>query len=154
MPTSEQDVRTALGAIEPDYPALARALGPDALPALDALVRGADAHLAAKAVYLASLLADPRAAAVVRAGAARAEPQVRVASAAASRNLAPAEAGAALAPLLDDPDAGIRKVALRAIPVVVPPALRARLEAIGVRDPEPALRELSRAALQRVRPGP
>ena len=62
-PTLEK-VREMLLAEEPHYDALAK-LGPGLLPSLDELVGGDDTMLAAKAAYLAGLVDDDRAPAIV-----------------------------------------------------------------------------------------
>ena len=150
MARTLDDVRAALGAIEPNYPALAAELGPEALPHLAALARDADPLLASKAVYLASLIKDRRAAGVVREGAKSAHAQVRVAAAAAAENLTAASASTVLLPLVADADAGVRKTALRRVPAGATAALRAKVAKLTDADPEPALRALSAEALGRI----
>ena len=110
MAVSMEDVRRVLDPEEPDYERAA-ALCKDALPHLQALDVGADPMLASKAVYAASLIEDNAAAGVVRAGARSDNPVLRVAAAAAARNLPVQIAREILAPLNDDGDPGIRKVA-------------------------------------------
>jgi hypothetical protein len=109
MAVTMKQVRAVLDPEEPDY-ASGAALGPEALPHLDALVNAGDQMLASKAAYLASLIADPRSADVVQKAARSANPAVRVAAAAAAPNL---KAGGeeVLRGLAGDPDGGVRKVA-------------------------------------------
>jgi HEAT repeat protein len=103
-----QDVRKVLDPDEPDYAAAAE-LGEEALPHLEQLVRGDDAMLASKATYAASLIRGG--ADTVETAADSEDPVVRVAAAAAARNLPPERAQLVLRRLSDDEDAGIRKVA-------------------------------------------
>ena len=108
MTVSMKDVRKVLDPDEPDYAAAAE-LGEEAVPHLDQLVRGDDAMLASKAAYAASLIQGG--AATVATAADSKDPVVRVAAAAAARNLAPEQARHVLSQLSEDEDAGIRKVA-------------------------------------------
>lgn len=110
MAVTMKDVRAALDPEEPNYPQATK-LGAAALPHLEALVDSADAMLAAKATYLASLIKDARAAAVVAKAARSDLPTVRVAAAAAAANLPAAAASEVLVDLVGDADAGVRRVA-------------------------------------------
>ena len=108
MSVSMEDVRKVLDPDEPDYAAAAE-LGEEALPHLEQLVRGDDAMLASKATYAASLIRGG--ADTVETAADSDDPVVRVAAAAAARNLPLERAEQVLRRLSDDEDAGIRKVA-------------------------------------------
>jgi len=108
MLVSMEDVRKVLDPEEPDYGAAAQ-LGEPALPHLEQIVRGDDAMLASKAAYAASLIEGG--ADTVETAADSEEPLVRVAAAAAARNLPPERAQQLLSRLSDDQDPGIRKVA-------------------------------------------
>lgn len=113
MSVSMEDVRKVLDPDEPDYAAAAQ-LGEDALPHLEELVRGNDPMLASKATYAASLISGG--ADAVATAADSEDPIVRVAAAAAARNLTPERAEPLLRRLSDDEDAGIRKVARASAP--------------------------------------
>ena len=63
MPVTMQQVRLILDSEEPDY-GLGAQLGAEALPHLETLVRSGNPMLASKAVYLASLIPEPRSAAL------------------------------------------------------------------------------------------
>ncbi|HET9650017.1 MAG TPA: hypothetical protein VFP34_17540 [Microlunatus sp.] len=108
MTVSMEDVRKVLDPDEPDY-AAASQLGEDALPHLEELVRGDDPMLASKATYAASLISGG--ADAVATAADSADPIVRVAAAAAARNLPSDRAEQVLRRLTEDDDPGIRKVA-------------------------------------------
>ncbi|HSF98851.1 MAG TPA: hypothetical protein VLA55_09180 [Ornithinibacter sp.] len=108
MTVSMEEVRKVLDPDEPDYAAAAE-LGEEALPHLDQLVRGDDVMLASKAAYAASLIQGG--AETVATAADSEDPVVRVAAAAAARNLPPEQARSVISQLSDDGDAGIRKVA-------------------------------------------
>jgi HEAT repeat protein len=115
MAVSMNDVRRVLDPEEPNYDAAAK-LGPDALPHLQALVTGPDSMLASKAAYAASLLEGASGESVVRAAAQSRDPVVRVAAAAAARNLPPESARAVLVSLATDDDPGVSKVARASAP--------------------------------------
>ena len=106
------------GRLDPGGARLRKAtkLGPDAIPHLQALVNGDDAMLASKAAYLASLIKSDASADVVRDAARSNVETVRVAAAAAARNLPSAKASAVLEELIADVDPGVRKVARDAVP--------------------------------------
>lgn len=148
MTITMDDVRAGLDPDEPDY-AAAAGLGPEALPFLDRLVRGADPMLAAKAAYLASLIPGEARSAVVAAAAASAEPTVRLAAAASLRNLDEAEAGRLADVLLDEADVGVRKQALRSVArfarstATPSAAMTERVRRVAETDPEEALRDLA-----------
>lgn len=149
---SLDQVRVVLDVDEPDYMKSAQ-LGGGALPHLARLSEGSNLSLAAKAVYLASLIRDPRSSALVGKAALSDHPTIRIAAAAATRNLARPDAIELLLVLLGDSDGGVRKVALTSVnPVIgssgLPPALQARIESLVKADPEPHIRELARRVLQ------
>lgn len=134
------DVRRRLDADEVDY-AEAAGLGPDALPHLAALAEGDDTMLASKAVYLASVIGGDGSADIVSGAAERGDPILRVAAAAALRNLAVDDFERVGETLLDDDDPGVRKVAVGSVAAADSPELNARLRRVAEEDPEDYVRE-------------
>jgi len=124
-------MKDVLEVLEPDEPNYNRAasLGPDALPHLRTLVEGEDPMLAAKAAYAASLLEGDQGKDVVVAAANSDTASVRVAAAAAANNLPTESAVEVLMELVDDNDAGVRKVALSSVPADAPQQLSEKVEA-------------------------
>jgi hypothetical protein len=112
MAVTMNDVRRVLDPEEPNYGAVP-ALGAGALPHLEALVTGPDPMLASKAAYAASLLDGSTGESVVQLAAESSDATVRVAAAAAVRNLPQDSANRMLDTLRSDDDPGIRKVARR-----------------------------------------
>jgi HEAT repeat protein len=110
MKVTMQQVTDILDVDEPNYPEAAR-LGPGALPHLDTLVKTADAMLASKATYLASLIQDEQSINVLKTAASSKFPEVRVAAAAGARNLNVTAAEEILLKLLVDADTGVREEA-------------------------------------------
>ncbi|MFC7613672.1 HEAT repeat domain-containing protein [Actinokineospora soli] len=135
-----QDVRRRLDADEVDY-AEAAALGPDALPHLAALAVSDDTVLASKAVYLASVIGGDRSADIVAEAAQRGDPVVRVAAAAALRNLPVGDFERVGDALLDDDDPGVRKVAIGSVASADAPALTAKVRRAAEEDPEDYVRD-------------
>ncbi|SDD91467.1 hypothetical protein [Actinokineospora iranica] len=86
MSVTLQDMRRRLAADTVDYADVA-ALGPAVLPHLAELAAGPETVLACKAVYLASLIGGPDSTAIVAGAAGHEDPIVRIAAAAALRNL-------------------------------------------------------------------
>jgi len=154
-PVTREQVRAVLNPDEPDYGSAAR-LGPGALPYLEEMTAGADASLAAKAVYAASLIRDRRSAAVVRSGSANRRAEVRVASAAAAGNLTREAGTDILTDLLGDSDSGVRETALKTIKPAItgsaPPASAlTRVRNMAATDPQAYIRDLARQILNQVR---
>ena len=148
----EEDVRRELDKDdELDYLALANDLGPDAIPALDLLVKEDEPRMAASAVYLAGLIAVRLSPKVAAKAAASDHAVVRVAAAAALAPLAARDVTAIAHKLLGDDDTGVRARAVRSSPWFDDEAIAERVRVIAREDPEPALREL---AASLVRPPP
>jgi HEAT repeat protein len=151
MAVTFEEVVALLDLDEPDY-AQAAQLGPDALPHLKTLVVQDEPRLASKAAYLAGLIASGDAADVVSQAAKSQHPDVRVAAAAAVRNL-PADTGRQVAEtLLSDQDVGVRKIALQSSATLQSPGLRARVEQMARSDPEPFLQNLARDTAEQMSP--
>jgi HEAT repeat protein len=128
MAVSMEDVRAALDPDEPDYQAAASMLGEGAVSHLSALVEGEDPMLASKAAYLAGLIGGDDATAVVVAAAHHDDATVRVAAASSTEHLTDEETEAVLVDLVGDSDAGVRKLAHRALPDEPSEELEAALE--------------------------
>jgi HEAT repeat protein len=149
MPITIQQVLARLDVDEPDYPALAT-LGPEAVPHLNVLARSDNPGIAAKAVYLASLIESDESADVLKAASASQHDIVRVAAAAALRNLTPAQAKPMIERLLDDKDVGVRKQALQAVVALEMSGLERKVKKIATRDPEKALQRIAKQGLERL----
>lgn len=145
MAVSMEDVRAALDPDEPDYPAAASMLGEGAVPYLRALVEGKDPMLASKAAYLAGLIGGGDATAVVVAAAHHDDAAVRVAAASSTQHLTDEETEAVLVDLVGDTDAGIRKLAHRALPDEPSEELEAALERAPAPDDGAAAAEPTEA---------
>lgn len=150
MPITMKDVRAWLDADEVNY-ANAKKLGSAAIPFLMELVQGGDLGLASKATYLASLIKSKKSAAVLEAAAARDEPVLRVAAASGIRNLSQTQAERMLDRLKDDPDAGIRKVALTSAVGLKSPRVATKLQQMAETDPEPFVRELAASTVKKMK---
>ena len=145
---SMDDVIRQLDREEPIYEQAAQ-LGPDAIPHLLALLRGNDSMLAAKAATLAGAINVPESDTVLELAAQHADPVVRVAAAASAKNLTRIPRSLATR-LLIDPDAGVRAWTLKAVEFHRPDGLRATVEELIERDPDPGLRERAREVLKRL----
>ena len=150
MAVTMKDVRAWLDADEVDY-SKAKRLGAAAIPFLMELVQGGDLGLASKATYLASLIKSEQTEAVLKTAAARNEPVLRVAAASALRNLPEVQAGRVLDLLINDPDAGIRKVTLKSADRFRSSQVMAKLQQMAETDPEPFVRELAASTVKKVK---
>lgn len=155
MPDLTDEVLRHLQSEEPDYGSAVASLSAEALPALESIAREADPLLAAKATHLASMIGSPEARRVVEAAAERPEPEVRLAAAAAVRNLSPSTAISELADvagtrvldrLLRDEDPGVRKFALKSAAAL---DLQDRVRNAAANDPAEFVRQTAKKALQR-----
>lgn len=147
MAVTLEQVRTTLEAEEPDYNKAANALGPEALPHLERLIVGDHPMLASKAAYLAGLIGTVKAVPAIERAARSGDVRVRIAAAAAVKNLEPEAASDVLLNLIDDSDAGVQKVALRSMPAAPSAALRARVEGLSAGPADTHIRSLSREVL-------
>jgi len=142
MPVTMEDVRAVLDPEEPDY-AEAQKLGPEAVPHLKELVQGPDLGLASKAAYLASLIESEGSLEVLTIAATSAEPVLRVAAASAIRNLPERDAERVMDLVMEDKDAGVRKVTLRSAAQLRSPRLAAKIRKLAEHDPESSIRALA-----------
>jgi len=145
-----REVRAALDPEEVDYPK-AKRLGAAAIPFLMELVQGGDLGLASKATYLASLIKNEQSVAVLEAAMAREEPVLKAAAASGIRNLSVAHADRILDRLKDDPDIGIRKVALQSAATFKSPTIVAKLRQIAKTEQEPILRDFAANAVKKTK---
>jgi hypothetical protein len=106
-----EEVKRALDEEEPEYAAAAANFGAEALDHLSYLAHGEDPLVASKAIYLVSMIPDPRSTAVLLDSAGSLESEVRVAVAAAAVNLSAEGCKAVVQRLFNDPDHGVRKMA-------------------------------------------
>ncbi len=127
MSVTMEEVLSFLDPEEPNYDAASAALGADALPHLESLASGQDELRAAKAIWLASLIGDAGALPLLASAATSLSDEVRVASAAAARNIADSALGELIPTLLGDSDPGVRRLALAAVDQITEP-MRPALE--------------------------
>jgi len=149
MPVTMNDVVAEIDKDEPEYAAAAAKLGPEALPLLQQIVEADDPMRASKATYLAALIGGEGATPSLEKAAAHQDARVRVAAAHALG----AERGAPpslLERLLDDGDAGVRKVALRAAAEGKNAHLKAKVAKMSKDDPEEFVRKTAKDAAKRL----
>lgn len=147
MPVSMEDVRAALLPDEVDYASAAR-LGPESLPHLRQLVQGDDPMLAAKAAYLASMIAAPGQEDVLQEAGRSRDATVRLAAATALGRLRPEAAERLASSLLEDEDLGVRKHAVLAAAAFSDRGeVARRLRRVQEEDPSDSLRKLAERSL-------
>ncbi len=149
MTIKMKDVRALLEQDEINY-SKAATLGPEALPFLDKLVGGTNVMLSSKAAYLASLIDDNDAVGVIQHAAAHDDPVVRVAAAAATKNIAEKAANSVLLSLMADTDTGVRKVAVQNIPDKPSRELKDKVQAASFTEADPSLQEVYGQTLERI----
>jgi len=114
MPVTMQQVLDVLNPDEPNYLQAAN-LGPEALPYLENLIKTGQPMIASKATYLVSLIKDKKSVDILKVAAMNKNPVIRVAAAAASKNLSLNLAKDVLSLLHNDDDAGVRKQAEKSL---------------------------------------
>ncbi len=100
---------------ELDYPAGAAKFGPTALPLLQELMKSNDENLATKAAYLAGFIKDDSVENILTEAAASKFAPVRIAAAFGAKKLKPASASLVLKKIMEDNDAGVLKMGMRAV---------------------------------------
>jgi HEAT repeat protein len=150
MPIALDQVRRLLDPDEPDYAAAAR-LGPELLPHLKALVDSGNVHYGSKAAFLASLIDHDQAVEILRRAAKSPSPLVRAAAAGGTRSMTRPTAAGVLLALLEDRDAGVRKLAIESSAIRNNPALLAKIGHLSQNDPAPTIRLLAARALSDAR---
>jgi HEAT repeat protein len=144
------DVRARLDPDEVDY-LEARKLGPEAIPFLMELVQGEDLGLASKAACLASMIASDQSRAVLEAAAKSKEIVVRVAAAAGIRHLSEVDAEKVANLLINDSDAGVRKVVLKSVADFKSPNIVTMVRKLAEKDPEPFVRDLAASTAKKMK---
>lgn len=147
MAITLDELRRLLSSDEPDYPAISSLTEPETAGHLRALAQDQDVMLATKAVYAASLVADPEARQVVDQAADSDDPLLRLASASALANL-PEEARARVAErLIDAGDVGVEKLVIRSLGPSLTPKLEQSLGHLADNSSSETIRTLSREKL-------
>jgi HEAT repeat protein len=144
------DVRLELQADEPDYDTLAAQWGSEVVPFLAVLAKNADPLIGPRAVYLAGKIADHGAATIVADATKSPDPLWRLAAAGTAENLADEERMKIVSKLLQDNDAGVRKLALESTPNKVDRPLEGLLNQTAKTDPVGALRNLAKDVIARI----
>jgi len=136
------EVRTLLSDIEPTEATYA-ALDRDDIPHLVTLLNDQEAWMAARAVHALSRQDDTTAREALVQASRDVRTPVRIAVATAVP-LLPTKLGSTLLDhLLDDEDVGVRKFALRSVPVEVASPVRTKIQRISKEDAYPEIRVLA-----------
>lgn len=148
MAVSAEQVKRLLDSEEPDYQEAA-GLGVDALPHLERLVQSGDPALASKAACLAGIIGHPSAMPILELAASSPNASVRAAAASGAKGIPSGLAEPLLIRLINDDRAGIRKVALQAVPETASDELLGVVNARRSAEPQPGVRQLASEVLNR-----
>lgn len=151
MPITMKQVLAEIDRDEPNYAALAK-LGKDALPHLQLIIDGDDPLRASKAAYAVGLIGGAGSAEALQKAAEHQDPQVRIAVAHALRKSTGPSRIKMLDRLLDDEDAGVRKVAVSAVGDMPTAELRKKVAALAENDSEEFIRVAAAKASRKVEP--
>lgn len=114
MSVTKAKVKKLLDPEEPDYEKAA-ALGLEAIPHLEDLIKSEDKMLASKAVYLAGLISGDKSKLVLNKAVASPSRLVRIATAATARNLTMSDALLVIKVLIRDTDPSVRRMAIKSL---------------------------------------
>jgi HEAT repeat protein len=113
--TLNQELINFLRQDELDYPAGAAKFGSSVLPLLQELIKSNDENLATKAAYLAGFIKDDSTESILTEAAGNKFATVRIAAAFGAKKLKPASASLVLKKIMDDNDAGVLKMGMKAV---------------------------------------
>jgi HEAT repeat protein len=147
------ELHAQLSVVEPDDSTY-YGIGPAELPLLEQLVQDPEAWMAARAVFAAARIPDPRAIALLQRAARDPRQEVRVAVAASVQRIPAASANALLLSLLDDRDHGVRKFAIKSVSTAHDPAVLNKLREVQARDPLPGIRDHAASRLRQLNVNP
>jgi HEAT repeat protein len=142
VPLTIAELRRQLSAIEPTESTYA-GISPDEVPALEALLDDEEVWMAARAVHALARMDASQARRALRRASASLRPEVRVAVAAVAQSLPPRLSDHLLERLLDDPDPGVRKFAIRSVSDQSSESVRSRLRRKSTEEKDPVLRRLA-----------
>jgi hypothetical protein len=145
VPVTMQQVINQLDREEPNYEQAAL-LGADAIPHLVTLIRGPNVNLAAKAASLAGIMNAAESADALQVAAMHPQAVVRVAAAAAAKNLSNLPMHLALS-FLNDSDPGVRKWTLETVRARQLAGLKSKVEEMVRNDPDLGLRDRARTVV-------
>jgi HEAT repeat protein len=129
-------------------------IGPAEVPQLDQLVNGPETWLASRAIFALSQVRTAAATAILARSAADPRPELRVAVAASTKNLPPAEANGVLLQVLNDVELGVRKFAIRSVAPGHSAPVQAKLRELETGDPAPSIRAAAGLRLSEIRREP
>jgi hypothetical protein len=142
MPITRDELRAQLSDIEPDEGTY-KGIGASEVDALRQLLDDEEPWLAARAVYaLSRINAEPARLALIDASR-NARPEVRVAVAASAGSLPPEVSDDVLSTLLNDPELGVRKFAVRSSSARNSVAIRRRVKDLATSETDAAVRRIA-----------
>jgi HEAT repeat protein len=143
MPMTDAEMIALLRADEPNFTALAPLVS-DALPVLRRLIESGDPEIATKAAGLAGTIDEPERAEVLGVALGHGLTTVRMAAARSAAKLPVEQAQPLLSRALADADAGVRAVAVRALPNDAARELRDEVRTALENESDQAVRDLMR----------
>lgn len=154
MAVTRERVLQLLDSEEPDYRAAAIEAGGDSWAVLEAMVQEADVLTAARAASLVATLAQNpalsgQAVPAIGKAAAHADANVRAVAAFAAARLGP-PGDDIVKDLLEDADAGVRRLAFRGLASPVSPQIAGQVKALAAADLDPGVHEAAVALAARL----
>jgi hypothetical protein len=133
---------------EPDYAEAAK-LGDEAMPTLKNIIMGSDEALASKATCLASMISSDQKAEALKEAAQHPSVIVRLAAAAAAKQLPDHEAEELVRHLINDADIGVSKYTLQTIKSKkLSQKFKTRLTEMSEKNPNETIKNLATDALK------
>ena len=150
MALSKEELRLLLSNEEPNYPEIAAKIDADSIPALDALSTDADIMTATKAVYLASLLPNTKAHAVVTKASKSSNALLKIASASALVNLPDATKHKIAEKLITDADVSVQKLVINSVQTTASSKLKEQIKALSTDSPSQFIKSISLEKLVKI----
>lgn len=150
MTMTLEQLRNQLSAIEPDA-SIYEGIGASEILLLEQLLQDQEAWMASRVVFALSKVSDIRAVTVLSQAVADPRQEVRISVAASISNLRASDANNILVQLLEDPDIGVRKFAIRSVSETHNASVHAKLRDLGIQDPVPLMRAIAQDRMRELR---
>lgn len=151
MPHTKEELIKMIDLDEPDYASIIRNLASDDIPLLIELSKDTNLAIATKAVSCLGLMNSEKAVTGIKAAAEHANPVMRVAAAHALKNSASLPSAVKMIDkLLDDPDVGVRKFALKTVQQAKITNLKAKVQQMNLKENTEFMKTLSKEVFQQI----
>jgi HEAT repeat protein len=151
MAHTKEELIRLINLDEPDYPAIVANLTRDDVPLLNELVGDTNVAIATKAISCLGIMNDEKGLEGLEKAARSENPILRVTAAHSLRNMSSRPAAQKLvSQLLDDPDIGVKKFALKTVSASNIKSLKEKVSEVYSRETNEHLKTLSRQVMEKL----